>query len=38
MIKYINSKVSEEKDIHDATEEVYNNFENQLMSQLFDKL
>jgi hypothetical protein len=37
MIKYLNSKVTDDKDINEHCNEVYASFEFQIMSQLFDK-
>jgi hypothetical protein len=36
MIKYLNSRFSYLDDINEATSEVYENFEKQVMAQLFD--
>lgn len=37
MIKYINNKLAHMKEIQDATNHVYSNFENQVIAQLFEK-
>jgi hypothetical protein len=37
MVKYINSKLPHVKEIFDYTNEVYTNFQAQIMAQLFDK-
>jgi hypothetical protein len=37
MVKYLNSKLSHIKEIFDGTNEVYTNFESQVMTQLFEK-